>query len=274
MARVALLADRLRVEERLLIEAFAARGHEAVLVQPAKLALSPAAPSAGDFAVALDRGEATAERAVLAALLASGGTPVVNRAATARLLADRMALLRHLILAGIPVPETRVCFGEEAIFAAIAELGYPVVLKSLTVDPGFPVALVEDQDAAEAIVEHRIMLGGERAVLVQQFIPSMAGQSVRLVVAGGALAGIEQRIHGGWRPGRDAAYEAYSGDPAPLTALAERVMSRLGTGTYAVEVVETGDGPVVVGVANLVDFRSLSGRGVDVAGMIAEFVVG
>lgn len=274
MARVALLADRLRVEERLLIEAFAARGHEAVLVQPAKLALSPAAPSAGDFVAALDRGEATAERAVLAALLASGGTPVVNRAATARLLADRMALLRHLILADIPVPETRVCFGEEAIFAAIAEIGYPVVLKSLTVDPSFPVALVEDQDAAEAIVEHRIMLGGERAVLVQQFIPARAGQSVRLVVAGRSLAGIEQRTHGGWRPGRDATYEAYTGDPAPLTALAERIIERLGTGTYAVEVVETGDGPVVVGVANLVDFRSLSGRGVDVAGMIADFVLG
>ncbi|MDI3340127.1 MAG: hypothetical protein QJR03_06300 [Sphaerobacter sp.] len=274
MARVALLADRLRVEERLLIEAFAARGHEAVLLPPARLALSPAAPSAGDFAAALDRGDATTERAVLAALLASGGTPVVNRAATARLLADRMALLRHLILAGIPVPETRVCFGEEAIFAAIEALGYPVILKTLTVDPAFPVALVEDRDAAEAIVEHRIMLGGERAVLVQQCVAAPSGRSVRLAVVGDRLAGIEQRAHDGWRPGRDASYEPYTGDPAPLTALGERIIERLGTGTYAVEVVEAASGPVVVGVANLVDFRSLAGRGVDVAGMIAEFVLG
>lgn len=268
--RIALLADRLRVEERLLTAAFNARCQEVVLLPPAEVHLALRDLSAGPYDLALDRGVTTPERATLAALFAAGGTPVINRAATARLLADRLALLRHLEFARIPVPETVVSFGEEATLEAIEALGYPVLLKSLTVDPAVPVALVEDRDAAEALVEHRTVLGGEQAVLVQRYVRGRE-RSVRLVIAGRDLAGIEMRRHAGWRPARGAAYEPFSGDAAPLQALAREVMARLGTGTYAIEAIEAAGGPVVVGIGNLVDFRSLADRGVDVAGMIAGF---
>lgn len=270
--RIALLADRLRVEERLLMGAFADRGHEAVLVPPAKIQFALDSPSVGRFDLAIERGGATPERATLAALLAAGGMPVINRAATSRLLADRLALLRHLIFAGIPVPETAISFGEHATFQAIQSLGFPLLLKSLAVDPNVPVALVEDQDGAEAIVEHRTTLGGERAVLVQRFVVP-PGRSVRLIVVGSDLMGIETRPHSGWRPSRDTPYVPFEGDARPLNELAAQVASRLGTGTYAIEVVESAEGPVVVGVANLVDFRSLQERGVDVAGQIADFAL-
>lgn len=272
MKRIALLADRLRVEERLLTAAFEARDYEVVLLPPAGVHLSLEKPSAGQYDLALDRGVSTPERATLAALLAAGGTTVINRTATTRLLADRLALLRHLIIGQIPVPETAVSFGEEATFAAIEALGYPVLLKSLSVDPAVPTALVEDQDAAEAIVEHRSVLGGERAVLVQRFVRGQ-GRSVRLVIAGRDLAGVEMRPLSGWRPAGGAAYEPYAGSTADLESLAGQVVSRLGSGTYAIEVVEAAAGPVVVGVGNLVDFRSLQDRGVDVAGMIADFAI-
>ena len=270
--RIALLAERLRVEERLLIDAFAGRGHEAVLLLPERVQIPLGEPDTGLPDLALDRGITTAERSILATLLAAGGTVVVNRAATARLLSDRLALLRHLIVAEIPVPRTVASFGEEATFAAIETIGYPVLLKSLTVDPAVPVALVEDQDSAEAIVEHRTMLGGERAVLVQRFIAG-AGRSVRLAIVGRKLAGIETRQHDGWRPGSRAAYEPYPEANPALARLAEQVVARLGSGTYAIEVIEGPDGPVVVGVGNLADFRSLAEREINVAGAIADFAL-
>src|SRR5919202_91251 len=251
--RIALLAERLRVEERLLIDAFAGLGHEAVLLLPERVQIPLGEPDTGLPDLALDRGITTAERSILATLLAADRTVVVNRAATARLLSDRLALLRHLIVAEIPVPRTVASFGEEATFAAIEAIGYPVLLKSLTVDPAVPVAMVEDQDSAEAIVEHRTMLGGERAVLVQRFIAG-AGRSVRLAIVGRQLAGIETRQHDGWRPGSRAAYEPYPEANPALARLAEQVVARLGSGTYAIEVIEGPDGPVVVAVGNLVDF--------------------
>jgi len=270
--RIALLADRLRVEERLIVEACASRGLEAVLLPPARIYLSLDAPSVGVFDVAIERGTVTPERAALSALLASGGTLVVNRAATARLLADRLALVRHLVYYGVPMPPTAVSFGEEATFAAIEGVGYPVILKSVVVDPDVPVALVEDRDAAEAIVEHRMMLGNEQAVLVQRFAAGRS-RTVRLAIVGHDLVGIEARRNSGWRPAREAPWEPYEGDAGPLEAIAAHLETKLGSGIYAIEVLEVDDGPVVVGVTNLVDFRSLVERGTDVAGAIVDFAV-
>ncbi len=284
--RIALLADRLRVEERLLTEAFSARGHEIELVGPAslrvafadagkvKIAQTGSQPNQ-DFAfdLMLDRGVATTERAALGALVASMGMTMVNRPATTRLLADRLAAIRHLTFASIPVPSTIASFGEAATFDAISTLGYPVLLKSIVTDRAYPTAIVEDRDAAEAMIEHRTTLGDERGVLVQRFVAGPS-RSIRLVVVGTDVVAIEQRTLRGWRPAADTAYEPFEGETSALKSLGQQVIERLGSGTYSVEVLEAETGPVVVGLGNLVDFRSIAAREIDIAGSIAEFAVG
>jgi [lysine-biosynthesis-protein LysW]--L-2-aminoadipate ligase len=282
--RIALLADRLRVEERQLSEAFAARGHQPELVSPVALSagfasdgsakLRVAGASAEPFALdlALDRGISTTERAALGALLATTGATLINRPATTRLLADRLAAARHLSFAGIPLAETVVSFGEAATFDAIEALGYPVLLKSITSDRGYPLAIIEDRDAAEAIVEHRTVLGDERGVIIQRFVAG-PDHSVRLCIVGHEIIGIEQRALSGWRPGAETPYEAYTGAPDALNALGARVIERLGSGVYCIELLEQADGPVIVGVENLVDFRSLAARDIDVAGAMADFAL-
>ena len=263
---ITLLAPRMRVEERLLIAAFGDRNSEAHLLDPATLALPlsgapPTLPS-----LVLDREVATADRATLAALLATNGATVVNRAATTRLLADRLALLRHLIIAGIPTPETVVAFGEQPAVDALAQVGYPALLQSLQVDPRIPDAVVIDLDAGEAAIEHRAMLGRETALLVQQYI---LGDVARVVVAGAAVIGVETiRSDSG-----KVEYTPYERDSTALTELGAKVIARLGSGVYAVEVVENPDGPVVVGASNLVDFRTLDDAGIDIAGTIAEYTL-
>ena len=283
--RIALLADRLRVEERLLAEAFSARGHAPELISPASMnvAFGPGGganvqvvgkPAGTPFSpeLALDRGTATTERAALGALLATTGTTLVNRPATTRLLADRLAAARHLSFAGLPLPATMVSFGEAATFAAIEALGYPVLLKSIVTDRHYPIGLIEDRDAAEAIIEHRSVLGDERGVMIQRFVAG-PDQSVRLVVVGQEIVGIERRALQGWRPGAEAAYEPYEAGSDGLRELGARVIERLGSGVYSIEVLEPESGPVVVGVENLVDFRTLAAREVDVAGAIADFAL-
>ncbi len=282
--RIALIAERLRVEERLLIDAFSQRGHDAQLVAPSTLhaafgdvgdvVIEQANNGRGsfEFDVALDRGAATTEHAALGALIANCGLAVVNRPATSRLLADRLAVVRHLTFANIPLASTVVSFGEAATFSAIESLGYPVLLKSIVTDHGYPTAIVEDRDAAEAIIEHRVTLGDERGVLVQRLING-SGHSVRLIVVGDDVFAVERRELRGWRPGPDAEFEPFVGDASPLQSLGRRVIERLGSGTYSIEAVESADGPVVVGLENLVDFRTVAGRDCDIAGAIAEFAL-
>lgn len=267
MTTVTLLASRLRVEERLLQRAFSERGHEVSLLAPESLAIPLTGEGSELPRFMIDRGEATPERATIAALLGAVGGVVVNRAATTRLLADRLSLFRHLIVAAIPVPKTEIAFGEDATLAAIERVGYPAFLLSPGVDSRVPDVVVSDRDAAEAIVEHRATLGHERMVVVQEHIE---GRTVRLAIVGSTVMTpeiVNEETHGAMR------YEPYPESPCGLTELAERMMSRLGSGVYEVKIVEAPGGPVVVKANNLVDFRGLADAGIDVAGKIADFAL-
>lgn len=264
MAMVALLAERLRVEERLLQQAFAGFGWEAQLYDPNDIAIPLQETAEPLPAVSLDRERATAEATALAALLAARGGTVVNRPATTRLLADRLAFVRHLVVAGIPTPPTVVAFGEAATLRAIMTLGCPVYLKSLVVDATMPIAYVEDADAAEALVEHRRVLGDERAVLVQKAVAEPDAVR-RLIVVGTELLAVVR--------GRGGEAPLVLEDTERWRALADALVSRLGSGIYAVDVVEGERGPVVISAENLVHFRQLAEHGLPIAERIAAFVV-
>jgi [lysine-biosynthesis-protein LysW]---L-2-aminoadipate ligase len=268
---IALLAERLRVEERQLMHAFAARGWDARLVAPSSLTHSLDGCEAAPATMVLDRSLATAESTLLAVLLSAAGATVVNRPATARLLADRVALIRHLVGAGLPVPRTAVCFGEESALETIDRLGYPAVLKTLTVDPAFPSAYIEDRDSAEALVEHRVTLGGERAMVAQAYIRSRHDRNVRAIVVGnhGPIA-YDTRPTAGWRPEPTTSYTRAEHADSALAQVAAEAARRLGSGVYAIMMIESKDGPVITGAENLVDFRALSESGLDVAGAIVD----
>lgn len=263
MTVVALLAERLRVEERQIQQALAAAGWEVNLIDPGTLAVPLDGTASALPAVILDRERATPETTVLGALLTAQGVTVVNRPATTRLLADRLAFLRHLIIAGLPTPPTIVAFGQAATFRAIETLGYPVYLKPLVVDMMMPIALVEDSDAAEALVEHRRVLGDERVVLVQKAVAEP--DAVRhLVIVGSELLAVVHRQGEGFTvvENRDR-----------WSALAAALVSRLGAGIYQVDAVETETGTMILSAENLVYFRDLTERGVPVAERIAAFVL-
>ncbi len=268
---VALLAERLRVEERQIADAFKARGISSDLIKHESLAvnLNDSADPIADLV--LDRAVTTRDTSSLLTLLGSNNAMIINRPATSRLLADRMALMRHLIIAGLPVPHTRIAFGEESALEAIGELGYPVVIKTLDVRPGFPSAFVDDRDSAEAIVEHRNVLGHDHTTLIQGFQRSVNDRSLRAVVIGSEVVAFDARPHDGWRPNPTGNYVNADHIGDDVKALAETVIAKVGTGVYAVLIIETEQGPIVTGLENLVTFRHLVEQDIDPAELIVEF---
>lgn len=268
---VVLLAERLRIEERQIAEALKANGIASSLVHPGALSVSLTDTVEPIADIVLDRGVTTGDISALTALLAQSGAAIINRPATSRLLADRVALIRHLVIAGLPVPPTHVCFGEESALAAIDTIGYPVVIKTLGVDPAFPSAFVEDRDAAEAIVEHRNVLGHDQTTLVQGFQRSLHNRSLRAIVVGSEPVAWDARLHDGWRPNPTGQYEIVESIDSQYVELARSVIARVGTGVYAILMIETESGPVVSGIENLVTFRHLSAAGVNIADMIVDF---
>lgn len=268
---VALLCERLRVEERQIADAFKAKGIPSNLIKPASLSvdLNEAAEPVAELV--LDRSVTTRDTSSLLTLLGSNNAMIVNRPATSRLLADRMALMRHLIIAGLPVPQTQIAFGEESALEAIEALGYPVVIKTLDVRPGFPSAFVDDKDSAEAIVEHRNVLGHDQTTLIQGFQKSVNDRSLRAVVIGSEVAAFDARLHDGWRPNPNGDYVNTSDIGDDVRLLAETVISKVGTGVYAILMIETELGPVITGLENLVTFRHLAEQEINPAELIVDF---
>lgn len=268
---VALLAERLRVEERQIADAFKARGMSSDLIKPESLSVTLNNITDPIADLVIDRAVTTRDTSSLLTLLSANNATIVNRPATSRLLADRMALMRHLIIAGLPVPQSVIAFGEESALEAINKLGYPVVIKTLDVRPSFPSAFVDDRDSAEAIIEHRNVLGHDETTLIQQFQESTSGRSLRAVVIGSEVVAFDARPHDGWRPNPTGDYVNAEDIGDDVRDMATEVISRIGTGVYAILIIETARGPIVTGVDNLVQFRHLSEQGIDTAGLIVDF---
>ena len=78
-----------------------------------------------------------------------------------------------------------MAFTAEAALAAIEELGYPVVLKPVVGSWGRLLARVNDRDAAEAILEHKEMLGSyQHSIFYIQEYVNKPGRDIRAFVVG------------------------------------------------------------------------------------------
>lgn len=257
---VQLLAERLRHEERLLTQAFAAVGQIAALVSPDNQALDLAAPkTAGRVVVA--RIPASLASATLAALLVDAGAVVVNGPELTALLADRVFALRRLRAAGLATVAGTFATGEEGMLAAIRRHGYPALLSPL--DATASSALIHDRESAEAIVEHRVVLGGLQAALVRPAYPEHVMR--RLIVVGDATFVATRR---GW-PAEDGAEWRPVEATASDRELADKLRGVLGSGTYEVELLD-GDAPVILEIGALTTFREFHAAGYDVAGAIVR----
>lgn len=242
---VGVLCARVRVEEKQLLAALAGAGLVAEPRFPAAAPLpvpppSPTWPgSVGETGpdVLIDR---CRDRAVASVLLrmrrAQGGRAVdAGLAATG----DRLAVAAALAAAGLPRPETRLAPSSEAALAAIGDLGYPATILSLA-QGSKPVALF-DVDTAEAVLEHREVLGSARELpaLVQAGVAAPGTLAAIIVVDGRATA----------VSGRTADL------PIEASRLAEAAAGVLGAALVGIDLVLGGDRWLVWDVQAVPDFR-------------------
>jgi hypothetical protein len=243
---VGVLCARVKVEEKWLIETLAAAGVPACPLPPTSTPLPigpvPSGPLASGVAggvavevpgVLIDRCRDRIVAGAVVPLLRAMGTIVIDGGLAAT--GDRLTVASTLAAAGIPRPATLLATSEDAGLAAVKELGYPATL--LPLDPGAPEIPLADRDIAEAVLEHREVLGASlNAVsLVQAGTRSLLGQTDVLVIGGRAVC---------------------HGDRA-AAELAEATAAVLGASILGVTVSATTAGAVVWDVRAVPEFRGL-----------------
>jgi [lysine-biosynthesis-protein LysW]---L-2-aminoadipate ligase len=204
------------------------------------------------------------------------GVPTVNAPDVVELAGDKVRTSLRLAEAGVPTPRTVVALSAEAAKKAIAEIGYPAVLKPAVGSWGRLMAKVDNAEAAEQILEHKEALASpvHSVFYVQEFVPK-PDRDLRAFVVGDRVVAAMFRRSSDWRTNaaRGAAAEAAPLTPE-LTELSLRAARAVGGGVLAVDLMEAPRGLVVHEVNPTPGFKTLAAAtGVDIAGAIVDYAV-
>lgn len=276
--KIALGFVRIRVEERLLIDAFEEIGVPVTPIDLRSVVLAP--PALGQFAefdVFVDRSLSLTSSITTVRVLESMGVRCVNSGDAIEVCADKMRTTLALQVAGVPTPDIRVATSPEAALEAIESLGYPCVLKPTVGSWGRLVARVNDRDAAEAIIEHRDTLGSvnHSVYYVQEFIDK-PGRDLRVFVVGGRAIAAIVRTSDHWvtNTARGAKAANYALTP-DISSMCQAAVEAVGADVAAVDVLECPRrGPMINELNHSMEFRnSIDTTGVNIPRLVAEHVV-
>lgn len=274
--KIAVLLSRARVEEKLLFDTLDKRGVPYDKLYDPEIVFDLEKP-AFHYDCVLERC-INHSRALYALRILDGwGIKTVNTYGVADTCGNKflttMALLRDMV----PSPRTIIAFTRESALAAIEEMGYPVVMKPAIGSWGRLLSKINDRDAAEAILEHKEILGSYHHSIfyIQEYI-NKPQRDIRAFVVGDECICAIYRYSDHWITNTARGGQAHNCPVTPeLNKLAVAAGKAVGGGVVAVDLLETPDGRLLVNEVNYtMEFRnSIDTTGVDIPGRIIDYVL-
>ncbi len=276
--RIGVLYSRLRVEEKWIFSALNQRGVDYDRLDDRVIHFDLDDPTPWTkYDAVLERSISYARGLYALKTLNAWGIPTVNTAAVAEACGDKVATANALSAAGVPQPATAVAFTPGAALEAIENMGYPVVLKPVVGSWGRLLAKINDRDAAEAILEHKAVLGSYQHSIfyIQEYIEK-PGRDIRALVIGERVITAIYRHSPHWitNTARGGA-----GEVCPLTpeleSLCLNAARAVGGGVLAVDVIEHPEKGLLVNEINhTLEFHTAQPTsGIDIAGAIVDYVI-
>lgn len=270
---VVMVYDRVREEERMLLAAFERAG-VAVRAEYAANLTFDLSRGPSEPAVVLGRCVSQARGLALARAHEALGDLTVNRSAVIEACGDKLATSAALTAAGVPTPRTGVALSADATLELCARFGYPVIFKPLVGSWGRLVAKVEVPNQAEALIEHKEVLGGpaHKVHYVQEFVEK-PGRDIRAFVVGDEVIAAIYRTSEHWITNTARGGEA-SNCPLydELVGVTLAAASAVGGGVLAVDLVESERGLLVIEVNHTMEFRnSVTTTGVDIPAEVVRY---
>lgn len=284
--RIAILLTHLRPEEKLLINAFEAHGIRPDILLDRDLHFdllgdagqdAPSGIAWGQYDLVLERCISTSRGLYALSILNRWGVQTLNRYHTAAICADKIQTTLVLASAGIPQPNARVAFDEAHALEAIEALTYPAVIKPATGSWGRLVSRVNDRDSAEALLEHRQVLGDYtyHTYYVQEFIHKPS-RDIRAFVVGDRTICAIYRTSPHWITNTARGGQATNCPITPeLNELCLSAARAVGGGILAMDVFETPEGGLVINEINhTMEFKNSSApTGVNIADEVVQYAL-
>jgi [lysine-biosynthesis-protein LysW]---L-2-aminoadipate ligase len=276
--RIGVLYSRVRVEEKWIFGALEKRGIDYERLDDRAIKFDLEDPATWkSFDAVLERSISYNSGLYALRILNSFGIKTVNTAAVAEVCGDKLTTSVLLAKAGIPQPHNMAAFTPEAALEAIEAFGYPVVLKPVVGSWGRLLAKINDRDAAEAVLEHKAILGSVQhsVFYIQEYIEK-PGRDIRAVVVGDRVLTAIYRKSPHWITNTAKGGE---GEVCPITpeieSLCLRAAGAVGGGVLAIDLVEHPQKGLLVNEINhTMEFHTLQPiSGIDVADEIVQYTM-
>lgn len=274
--KVGFLHSLIRPEEKLLIKEFESRsGVELAMIDDRKLAFNLGRDKFA-YDVVIERSINHSRALHALRLFECAGVKCVNTSKVATICGDKILTSIALEENKVPQPEVRIAFTEDSTIKAMEEMGYPVVLKPAVGSWGRLLSKVNDRDAAETILEHKVTLGSyHHSIFYAQKYIDKKGRDIRSFVVGDECIAAIYRNSEHWITNTAQGGKATN---CPLTNelkdLSVRAARAVGGGVVAIDVFETDEGLQVNEVNYTMEFRnSIATTGVNIPALIVDYVL-
>lgn len=269
MAVLRILFTRLRLEEKLLKEAAGRLGIPCELQNASDIVLG-AEPFCPAEDVVLARCVSHSQNEAVAQMLEMQGVTVVNSSRVMGVCGNKLATSAALAQAGIAQPRFFTAFTPEAALEAVEKLGYPAVCKPISGSWGRLLAKLNDRESAEAVFEHKSMMGPMHNIFYIQEFVDKGNFDVRAFVVGGEPLCAIARSSEHWITNTARGGSASN---LPLddetTAILRSVHAAIGGEFLAVDLFKSGGRWMVNEVNDGGEFRnSIAPTGIDIPGAV------
>jgi [lysine-biosynthesis-protein LysW]--L-2-aminoadipate ligase len=274
--KIGFLHSILRVEEKLLIDEFRTRpGVELEKIDDRERFFDL---HKNDFAfdVVIERCINHSRAVHALKIFGDFGIPTVNTFEVAEVCGSKFLTTQALIKTRVPTPKCYMAFTPESALAAMDELGFPCVIKPNTGSWGRLISKINDRDAAEAILEHKQILGSYHHSIfyIQEYVEKK-GRDIRSFVVGDRCIAAVYRYSPHWITNTARGGKT---ENCPITDelhdLSVRAAKAVGGGVVAIDLFETPAGLSVNEVNYTMEFRnSITVTGVNIPAKVVDYVL-
>lgn len=276
--RVGVLCSRIRVEEKLLFQEMRDRGIEFEKIDDREVVfnLNNELLPVHRYDIILERSINHSRALYALQIFNDWGIKTINSADVARICGDKFLTTQALVKDKVPTPRTALAFTPESALEAIEALGYPVVLKPCVGSWGRLVAKINDRQAAEAILEHKQILGSYHHSIyyIQEYVDK-PGRDIRSFVVGDETIAAIYRTSDHWITNTAQGGQASNCPVTPeVDAMSRAAAQAVGGGMLAVDLLESPDGFLVCEVNYTMEFRnSIHTTGVDIPAKMIDYLI-
>jgi [lysine-biosynthesis-protein LysW]--L-2-aminoadipate ligase len=253
--KLGILYERIRKDEKLLIEKANGSGLDVIPINDRELIFA-LEKKRYDMDIILERCINHSRAMYSLQIFNAKGIRTINSAEAAEISGSKFLVTSELIKNNVPTPQASIAFSKESALAAVEKMGYPCVFKPAIGTWGVLLAKVNDREAAEAVVDHKQILGSyhHSVYYIQKYVPK-PNRDIKVFVIGDRAFGAVYREGTHWitHPNKGATIK-----PCPISEELEKISlaatEAVGGEIVAVDVVESDEGLQVLEVDYTVEF--------------------